>query len=118
MKLTVLQENLSEALSVASRFVSSRPQLPILSNFFLQADKNELKISATNLEIGINYHCGAKIEKEGKTTVLAKTFSEFYANCKVIGDDCEGFRLKLIDAFRTTLKNALYLLGIEVMEEM
>ena len=49
---------------------------------------------------------------------LAKTFSEFYAQCKVIGDECEGFRLKLVDAFRTTLKNALHLLGIEVMEEM
>ena len=49
---------------------------------------------------------------------LAQSFNEFYHNCKVVGDSCEGFRLKLINAFRTTLKNALYLLGIEVMEEM
>jgi len=80
MKLTVLQENLSEALSIASRFVASRPQLPILSNFFLKVSKNELKISATNLEIGINYHCGAKVLKEGETTVLAKPFFEFISS--------------------------------------
>jgi arginyl-tRNA synthetase len=49
---------------------------------------------------------------------LAKTFSEFYTQCKVIGGDCEGFRLRLVDAFRTTLKNSLHLLGIDVMEEM
>ncbi len=49
---------------------------------------------------------------------LSKSFNEFYQNCKVIGSNEESFRLKLIDAFRTTLKNALYLLGIEVMEEM
>ncbi len=49
---------------------------------------------------------------------LAKTFNEFYHNCKVIGDKNEAFRLKLIDSFRTTLKNSLYLLGIDVMEEM
>jgi arginyl-tRNA synthetase len=49
---------------------------------------------------------------------LAKTFSEFYHVCKVIGSKEEAFRLKLIDAFRTTLKNSLHLLGIEVMEEM
>jgi len=49
---------------------------------------------------------------------LAKKFSEFYTTCHVLKSDCEGFRLRLIDAFRTTLKNALYLLGIEVMEEM
>jgi len=49
---------------------------------------------------------------------LAKIFSEFYHNCKVIGESQEAFRLMLIDSFRTTLHNALHLLGIEVMEEM
>jgi len=49
---------------------------------------------------------------------LAQSFNEFYHTCKVIGCECEGFRLKLVNAFRTTLKNSLYLLGIEVMEEM
>jgi arginyl-tRNA synthetase len=49
---------------------------------------------------------------------LAKSFNEFYHKCKVIGDKNESFRLKLINAFRITLKNALFLLGIEVLEEM
>lgn len=49
---------------------------------------------------------------------LAKTFNEFYHLCKVIGDEKQDFRLKLIGAFRKTLKNSLYLLGIEVMDEM
>jgi arginyl-tRNA synthetase len=49
---------------------------------------------------------------------LAQLFSEFYTNCKVIGSESESFRLKLVDIFRITLKNSLYLLGIEVMEEM
>lgn len=49
---------------------------------------------------------------------LAQIFNEFYHSCRVIGDKNEAFRLRLVDAFRTTLKNSLYLLGIEVMEEM
>ncbi|MEA3329509.1 MAG: arginine--tRNA ligase [Nanoarchaeota archaeon] len=49
---------------------------------------------------------------------LAKTFNEFYHNNKVIGSNEEPFRLKLIEAFRITIKNSLYLLGIETMEEM
>lgn len=49
---------------------------------------------------------------------LAQLFNEFYTNCKVIGAEQEKFRLKLVDCFRITLKNSLYLLGIEVMEEM
>ena len=49
---------------------------------------------------------------------LAKTFNEFYQNNRVIGDSNESFRLKLVDVFRITLRNSLYLLGIDVMEEM
>lgn len=49
---------------------------------------------------------------------LAQTFNEFYHNCKVIGTKEEAFRLRLIQAFRKTLKNSLWLLGIDVMEEM
>lgn len=49
---------------------------------------------------------------------LAQKFNEFYHSCPVIGDKSEAFRLLLVDAFRTTIKNSLYLLGIEVMEEM
>ncbi|MBT4136219.1 arginine--tRNA ligase [archaeon] len=49
---------------------------------------------------------------------LAKQFSEFYHNCKVLGDENEALRLRLIDSFRTTLHNALHLLGIETMPEM
>jgi len=49
---------------------------------------------------------------------LASLFNEFYHSCPVLGSDEEGFRLKLVDAFRITLKNALGLLGIETVEEM
>jgi len=49
---------------------------------------------------------------------LAQIFNEFYHSCPVIGSEQEAFRLKLVEAFKTTIKNSLYLLGIEVMEEM
>jgi arginyl-tRNA synthetase len=52
---------------------------------------------------------------------LSQVFNEFYHNCPVINEkdkNQEGIRLRLVDSFRTTLKNALHLLGIETMEEM
>ncbi len=49
---------------------------------------------------------------------LAQSFNEFYHENKVIGSKEEAFRIKLVEAFRNTLRNSLYLLGIEVMEEM
>lgn len=49
---------------------------------------------------------------------LAHIFNDFYHSCPVIGDESESLRLSLVKAFKITIKNALYLLGIEVMEEM
>ncbi len=49
---------------------------------------------------------------------LSKMFNEFYHDCPVLGSIEEGFRLKLVDAFRVTLKKSLGLLGIETLEEM
>jgi DNA polymerase III subunit beta len=77
MKLTILKENLGRALSVVARNVTSRPQLPILSNILLQATNNSLKISSTNLEVGVIYTIVAKIENEGEITVPGKLLLDF-----------------------------------------
>ncbi len=50
---------------------------------------------------------------------LSQIFNEFYHSCKVIGsEEKENFRLALIESFRQVMKNALWLLGIETLEEM
>ncbi|MCK5449497.1 arginine--tRNA ligase [Candidatus Pacearchaeota archaeon] len=49
---------------------------------------------------------------------LSQIFNEFYHDCPVLGSIEEGFRLKLVNAFRITLKKSLDLLGIDVLEEM
>jgi len=49
---------------------------------------------------------------------LCQMFNEFYHAHQVLGSKEEGFRLKLIDAFRNVLKKSLNLLGIEELEEM
>ena len=77
MKLSLLQENLNSALSNVSRFVSSKNQLPILNNILLSTDNGRLKLSATNLELSINYWVGAKIEEEGTITIPSKEITEF-----------------------------------------
>jgi DNA polymerase III subunit beta len=74
MKVTVLQESLAHGLSVVSRAVSPRSTLPVLSNVLVATDEGRLRLSATNLELGITCWIGAKIEEEGSTTVPARTF--------------------------------------------
>lgn len=77
MNFKILQENLSKGLSLTDRFVSSRPQLPILSNILFSVDKGKLKLSATNLDLGINLWLGGVVEKEGQLAVPAHELTEF-----------------------------------------
>jgi DNA polymerase-3 subunit beta len=74
MKVTVLQENLAHGLSIVSRAVSPRTTLPVLANVLVATDEGRMRLSATNLELGITCWIGAKIEEEGSTTVPARTF--------------------------------------------
>ena len=74
MKVSCLQENLARGLSTVARAVAPRSTLPVLGNVLVATDKGRLQLSATNLEMGISYWIGAKIEEDGSTTVPARTF--------------------------------------------
>lgn len=77
MRVSCHQENLAKGLSIVSRAVSSRTTMPVLSNILIEAKDNELRLAATNREIGINCWIGAKVEDEGAITVPARLLSEF-----------------------------------------
>jgi DNA polymerase-3 subunit beta len=73
MKVSVMQENLAHGLAIVSRAVSPRSTLPVLANVLMATDEGRLRLSATNLEMGVTCWIGAKIEEEGATTVPART---------------------------------------------
>ncbi len=76
MKVTVLQENLARGLGVVSKAVSPRSTLPVLANILIASDEGRLRLSATNLEMGVTCWIPARIEEDGSTTVPARTFSD------------------------------------------
>lgn len=80
MKLEVLQENLAHALSLCSRVLSTRPQIPILSHFLLLATQTGLEITASNSETTIVVTIGAKIDATGSFTVPGRTFQDLVAS--------------------------------------
>jgi DNA polymerase-3 subunit beta len=77
MKVSILQENLTKGLNIVNRFILPRAQLPILNNVLMKTEQGRLKLSATNLETGINLWLGVKIEKEGEICVPAKNLTEY-----------------------------------------
>src|SRR5947209_19171084 len=82
VKITCKQQDLSHGLQAVNHAVSSRSTLPILANILLTTDHGRLKLSATNLEIGINCWIDAEIQEEGSTTVPAKTFTDLVGSLR------------------------------------
>jgi DNA polymerase III subunit beta len=77
MKLLCISENLKKGILSAERIIGKNLTLPILSNILLEAKKGILKISATNLEIGIISKVRAKVEEEGKIAIPGKIAANF-----------------------------------------
>lgn len=80
MIVSFSSDNIQKKLSFLNHAVSTRGQLPILSNFYLLAKDGKLTIRATDLEIGISSTISASIEKEGETTLPAKNFLDLVSN--------------------------------------
>lgn len=77
MKVSCNQTSLAQQLSIIGRLVSSKPGLPILANVLLETEDSKLKMTATDLEIGVHTWIGAEIKGDGKITIPARTFAEF-----------------------------------------
>jgi DNA polymerase-3 subunit beta len=77
MKFSCSKEKLDQQLQYVTKIITSRQNLPILSNILLETDKNILRISSTDLEITITTHLEAKILQEGVFTVPARIFQDF-----------------------------------------
>jgi len=71
-----MQENLARGLSVVSRAVSARNTLPVLANVLLKTEDAGLKLTATNLEIGVTYWVPGMIDTDGATTVPARLLTD------------------------------------------
>lgn len=80
MRIITSLKNLSQALIITERIILKSPTLPILNNILIKIENGRLKISATNLEIGINYSLGVKVEESGEIAVPARIFSDFIKN--------------------------------------
>lgn len=76
MKSIISQQQLAHGLSLVTRAVSPRSTLPVLGNVLVATDEGRIRLSATNLELGISCWIGAKIEEEGAITVPARTFAD------------------------------------------
>ncbi len=73
MKLTIERGALLKALGHIQSVVERRNTIPILANVLLEASKNKLSMTATDMDLAIIETAGADVGKTGTTTVQAHT---------------------------------------------
>lgn len=76
MKIIVFKDDLMKGIQAVQNSVSSKSTLPILSHILIEAKKNEIRLTATDLEIGVVMKIDGEVQEEGSITVPAKKFSE------------------------------------------
>ena len=75
MKIIILKEKLKEGVKIVEKISQKSSTLPVLQNTFLEAKKNILKLTTTNLESSISWFGLAKITGEGGVCIPTRFLS-------------------------------------------
>jgi len=76
MKLKIKKGDLLIGIQTVLGVISSRSTLPILSNILLEVNQNQLRLTSTDLDIGINCAVAVDAIETGSITLPAKRFSD------------------------------------------
>lgn len=69
MKISIERENLLTALQAVANVVERRQTLPILSNVLISVEREEIVVTATDMEVEAMAKTGAEVSEAGQTTV-------------------------------------------------
>lgn len=76
MEFAAKKSDLLKELDLAQGVVEKKATIPILSNLLVEAEADHVRLSATDLELGIYSKCAAKVKKQGAGTIPARRLVE------------------------------------------
>jgi DNA polymerase III subunit beta len=76
MELVVRKADLLRELQLLQGIVERKITIPVLANVLLEAEGSEVRLLATDLEVGLRSRCEASVARGGSITVPAKKFYE------------------------------------------
>ena len=76
MELVVRKNDLLRELQLFQGIVERKNTIPILANVLMEANGDEVRFLATDLEVGLRSKCNASVAKSGSLTLPAKKFYE------------------------------------------
>lgn len=80
MKIECVKEKLAEAVSRTEKVSSKNATLPVLKCLLFNADKGNLEIRATNLDVGVECKVPVKVDEPGSAAILGGVLSNFLNN--------------------------------------
>ncbi len=80
MKISLARTDLLDSLTIVSRGLSSRSTLPILSGVLVTADKGEVVLTTTDLEVSVRCTKGAAVDRPGQTVLPGRLLSDITRN--------------------------------------
>ena len=76
MQIRAKRKEFLETLHWTQSIVERRHTMPILANVLLESDKGEIRVTATDLEVGVRGRLQGEVKKEGSITLNAKKLYE------------------------------------------
>lgn len=76
MELVVRKSDLLRELQLFQGIVERNNTIPVLANVLMEAEGEELRFLATDLQVALRSHCPASVAKSGKLTLPAKKLFE------------------------------------------
>lgn len=75
-KVTVQKSTFAESLAIVGRAVASHVHLPVLGNILISKEEGQLRLSATDLTMGVSVWMDAKMDGDIGLTLPAKTLTD------------------------------------------
>ncbi len=104
MKFKVERDSLIAAIQTVQNIITSKSALPILSNILIETQQDGIRLTATDLDIGITCVIPVDIQEQGAITIPAKRFS----------DIVKEFPVDIVSV--TTKKNNLVVIDSELCQ--
>jgi len=98
MKFKINRDHFSNGLAQVLNVVGSKATMPILSNVLIEADKDFISLTTTNLDLGIRCRIKAEVKESGSVTLPVKrlaTIVRELPNVDVTFDGSPNHQVKL-----------------------
>ena len=72
MKFKINRDHFANGLAQVLNVVGSKATMPILSNVLIEAEKDQISLTTTNLDLGIRCRIKAEVKETGAVTLPVK----------------------------------------------